>query len=401
MKTAIAIVQNILLPKLEKDSKFSEKKVDSAFWEKFTTDLLRFEEDAKPIYGSIYSLELANAEKIIGKLPNIYPQFIKHLAESYVLEQTSEATDYLLKTSNATFLKDVRFLETMQKAIKNVERKRIKADLPKSYERLTFELSDADLANVARKKGREDLKEKMKQWDEELVEEDDMAPVYSMLTDENKNKNEAKVVSLSWMKYSVAASIIIATGIFYFKNTDTDLVPIENTVVTKEKVKDKIQPQINLPTFEAIVLAPIETTSRTVTVSQPESLGFTSDKKVIVTINFKDATKRMLSLEKVLEQNKTSQTIDSKILGQHKSELANLKTQKGKYVFDGKTLTLFSKKGTTDYAVMQTEEQLYYLKKEDEYYTLKLSNTQLALEKVTNATTIDTLEKIYFGNPQP
>lgn len=152
MKTAIVLVQNMLLPKLEKDSKFSQEKVSSAFWEKFTTDLLHFEEDAKPLYASIYSLELDNPEKIIDKLPNIYSEFLKELAESYVLEEHSQATDYLLKTNNATFAKEIDFLKTIQQAIKSVERKRIKADLPTSYERLTFELSETDLANATKKK---------------------------------------------------------------------------------------------------------------------------------------------------------------------------------------------------------------------------------------------------------
>jgi hypothetical protein len=204
MKTTIAIVQNIILPKLEKDSKFSGEKVDVAFWEKFATDLLHFEADAKPIYASIYSLELDNPEKIIDKLPSIYSQFLKELAESYVLGQTSEATDYLLKTDNKAFAKEIDFLKTMQQAIKSVERKRIKADLPTSYERLTFELSETDLANATKKKGREDLREKMKQWDRELEEES--VPVVAMLTN---NKKETKVISLSWMKYGSIAAIFI------------------------------------------------------------------------------------------------------------------------------------------------------------------------------------------------
>ena len=167
METTL-VIKNILLPKLEKDPRFSEKKVDSAFWEKFATDLVHFEEDAKPLYARIYSLELDNPEKIINKLPNIHSQFLKVLAENYGLGQTSYATNYLLETNNVVFLKEVQFLQTMQQAIKSVERKRIKAHLPQSYERLTFELSDADLANVARKKGREDLRVKMQQWDKEL-----------------------------------------------------------------------------------------------------------------------------------------------------------------------------------------------------------------------------------------
>lgn len=399
MKTAIDILKSIVLPKLEKDLRFDVQKTNVDFWEKFSTDLLHFEEDAKPIYASIYSLELSDAEKVIAKLPDLYSKFIKELAETYVVGESSEATDYLLKTKNENFCKEVSFLKTMQQAIKSVERKRIKADLPNSYDRLVFELSETDVANVIKKKSREDLKEKFKQWDAELEEVSE--PVYSnhnstLANDTVQNqesKKETKVISLSWIKYAAAASIIIAAGIFYFKNTDTDLVPIENTVVTKEKVKDKIQPQLIPPTIEAIVLAPIETTSRTIIVLQQESLGYISDKKVKITINFKDATKRILSLEKVLEQDKT---VDSKILDQYKSELIQLKAQKDKYVFEGKTLTLFSKKGTSDYAVIQLEEQVHYLKKGDGYYTLKVNNTPLVLEKVSNPSLIETLDKISF-----
>lgn len=217
MKTAIAIVQNIILPNLEKDIKFSEEKVDSAFWEKFSTDLLHFEEDAKPLYALIYSLELVKPEKIIDKVPNIYAQFVKELAESYVLDQTTDATDYLLKTNNEAFLKEIDFLKTMQQAIKSVERKRIKADLPKSYERLTFELSETDLANATKKKGREDLREKMKQWDKELVEDDsnfvltDNSPITlnEDISEYSIRKSRTQVISLSWMKYGSIAAIFI------------------------------------------------------------------------------------------------------------------------------------------------------------------------------------------------
>lgn len=207
METSL-VIKNIFLPKLEKDPKFSKKKVDSAFWEKFVTDLVHFEEDAKPLYTSIYSLELDNPEKTIDKLPSIYAQFLKELAESYVLDKTSDATKYLLETNNAIFLKEVQFLKSMQQAIKSVERKRIKADLRKSYERLTFELSDADLANVVRKKGREDLREKFKQWDDELKPKHEPKIFYS-LSNERDSKPKPKVISLSWMKYASIAAIFI------------------------------------------------------------------------------------------------------------------------------------------------------------------------------------------------
>ena len=155
------IIKNILLPKLKKDSKYSDEKVGASFWKNFSTVLVRFEENAQPLYTAIYSLELGNPEQIIDKLPKIYAQFLKELAECYVLGQTSEATDYLVKTNNKTFLKEVQFLKTMQQAIKSVERKRIKTELPQSYDRLTFELSETEIANAIKKKAREELKKKL------------------------------------------------------------------------------------------------------------------------------------------------------------------------------------------------------------------------------------------------
>lgn len=207
METTL-VIKNILLPKLEKDPNFSEEKVDAAFWGKFATDLVHFEEDAKPLYAGIYSLELDNPEKIIDKLPNIYAQFLKELAESYVLGKTSDATKYLLETNNVVFLKEVQFLKSMQQAIKSVERKRIKADLPKSYERLTFELSETEIANAIKKKGREDFKEKFKQWDGEL-EKEKRPLIYYSLSNERDSKPKPKVISLSWMKYASIAAIFI------------------------------------------------------------------------------------------------------------------------------------------------------------------------------------------------
>ncbi len=387
------IIKNILLPKLKKDSKYSDEKVVASFWKNFSTVLVRFEENAQPLYTAIYSLELGNPEQIIDKLPKIYAQFLKELAECYVLGQTSEATDYLVKTNNKTFLKEVQFLKTMQQAIKSVERKRIKTELPQSYDRLTFELSETEIANAIKKKAREELKKKMKLWDAEL---EDGVPVISManLEDEiTSDKTRSKVISLSWMEYAVAASIIIAAGIFYFKNTGTPEIPVENSVVIKEKKNN--QPQLHPTVTETIALASIETTSSTVTVLQPESLGFSSDKKVKITINFKDATKRILSLENALRQSRTT---DPKIFGQYKVELIQLKRQKDNYVFDGQIMTLFNKKAATDYAVMQTEEQLYYLKTGDEYYNLKVSNSPMVLEKVVSTTILETLEKIHFEN---
>jgi hypothetical protein len=412
MKIAIDLVKNIVLPEIKKDLKFDLQKLNADFWEKFSTDLLHFEADAKPLYASIYSLELAYAEKIIDKLWGLYSKLIEELAESYALGQPSEAADYLLKTDNEIFLKKVGFLKTMQQAIKSVERKSIKADLPKSYERLTFELSDTDLANASRKTGRVDLKEKMKKWDKELVEESTelvtanlSEPKLSYNLDQYAiPRSKSKVISLSWMKYAVAASIIMATGIFYFKNIDLGIVPTENSVVTtpdkKEDKKDIQKPEMFPPAKAAASIRNIVFTSnRTVMVLEPSfSLGYASNNtKEKVSVFFKDVPFYILRYEKVLKNLKNEKSVTKDNLEFYKKELATLKKENGKYEFKEGELFLYEK-DTKDYKVLLTEEHQYYLKKGETYYTLKVTETPLPLEKVTDAITIETLEKISFEN---
>ena len=160
MKLAIDILQSLLLPKLEKDNQFDANKIAAPFWKKLTLALCDFEKDAKPAYAIIYSLELENPEKIISKLDTVYDSFIKELAENYVLGSTSETIEILLKSKNVAFEKEVHFLQHLENAIKKSERKRIKQELPTLYEKLAFELSDAEIDSAVKKKSREDLKKK-------------------------------------------------------------------------------------------------------------------------------------------------------------------------------------------------------------------------------------------------
>ena len=301
MKTTL-VIKDILLPKLEKDFKFSAEQVDSVFWEKFTTDLVHFEEDAKPLYALIYSLELDNPEKIIDKLPNIYTQFLKELAECYVLGQTSEATNYLLKTNNEAFFKEVQFLQTMQQAIKSVERKRIKTDLPKSYERLTFELSDADLANVTRKKGREDLREKFKQWDDELKPKREPKIFYS-LSNERDSKPKPKVISLSWMKYASIAAIFIIGFMIWQPNklSNEDLFSQYNS---EESIIQSIDYQKMATVSESGGVRGGEILFQNYTKSETEEAmeaielfknnNFEKSKRILITLNPKEKNNQLL-----------------------------------------------------------------------------------------------------------
>jgi hypothetical protein len=225
----------------------------------------------------------------------------------------------------------------------------------------------------------------------------------SIITEKVSNK-KSKVISLSWMKYAVAASIIIAAGLFYFKNTDPGIVPVENRVVTtpdKKNDKNDIQkPEMSPPLIPAASLrATVFTSNRTVIVLESSSsLGFASNnKKEKILVFFKDVPSYILGYEKFFENLKSEKSLTKYNLELYKKELITLKEENGKYEFEKGELFLYEK-DTKNYKVLLSEGHQYYLKKGETYYTLKVTETPLPLGKVTDAAAIESLEKISFEN---
>ena len=398
MKLAIDIVQSLLLPKLEKDASFDANQTNIAFWETFTTAFLDFEKDAKPVYAAIYSLGLKDAEKIISKLDTVYISFIKELAENHVLGISSEAIDYFITSKNSAFEKEVRFFTDLQNAITKMERKRIKTELPKTFDKLSFEISDDAIALAITKKEREALKEKMNAWDEQLVNSEE-SPVYSVSA-----KKETKVISLSWIKYAAAACIVLTAGIMYFKfNTDNNLVqPGDTNVVTAPVKKETITPEIPLE-----ALAEVTTVSRSSSVLS--DLGYASNTVKIVENNQKA---RKLSIEKVIEKyrqmiekefpenrvgvSSRKTELESKINSLQK-ELFLLNEREKQYFFDGKTLVLFVSTTAKENSILRYNDS-YYLKRDINFYRLTVAVQPQPYKKESNSEVINDLDKILYDN---
>jgi hypothetical protein len=396
MEKSIEIVKSLLIPKLEKDISFHSLTFKDAFWETFTLSFLNYENDAKPTYELIYSLQLDNAERIFDKLTTIYSKLIKELAENYVLGNNDRATDFLIQNDNSTFQKEVRFLETMQQAIKSVERKRIKADLPTLNERLTFELSDTEIAAVAKKIEREDLRANFKKWDEELKVKSEPTIYYSLDT-ETKTVQKSKVISLSWIKYAVAACVVVTAGVLYFKfsnnNVDSFIEQDENTVVTIDEKKDSDAK----PTTEKPIKTYVTSTSE-VSVQYPSSLGFTNTGTAKpITIYFKDAS---LTIDRL----KKEYTISDKVAGSGpraktiEKQLKLLEAKSGKYEFDGKQLIIYSEKNKELLSVLTIDEKTFYLKRGNQYSPLYFTKIPLSFQSVKEPALIEQLEKISFEN---
>ncbi|TAE72607.1 MAG: hypothetical protein EAZ85_09320 [Bacteroidetes bacterium] len=403
MKLAIDIVQSLLLPKLEKDASFDANQTNIAFWEIFTTAFLDFEKDAKPVYAAVYSLGLKDAEKIISKLDTVYISFIKELAENHVLGISSEAIDYLITSKNSTFEKEVHFFTDLKNAITKVERKRIKMELPKTFDKLSFEISDDDIALAIKKKEREALKEKMNAWDEQLVTSEE-SPVYSVSA-----KKETKVISLSWIKYAAAACIVLTAGIMYFKlNTDTNLVqPGDTNVVTAPVKKDTTSKDTITAEIPSEALVEVTTVSRSSSVLS--DLGYASNTVKIVENNQKA---RKLSIEKVIEKyrqmiekefpenrvgvSSRKTELESKINSLQK-ELFLLNEREKQYFFDGKTLVLFVSTTAKENSILRYNDS-YYLKRDINFYKLTVAVQPQPYKKESNSEVLNDLDKILYDN---
>lgn len=401
MKLAIDIVKKTLLPALEKDPEFDASKLSTTYWATFTESLLDFKNDAKALYAAIYSLELSDPEKIISRLEDIHQSLIEELAENHVLGIHSKAIEYFLVSKNDIFEKEVLFLTNLEKAIKKVERKRIKQDLPKAFDRLTFELSVESIALAIKKKEREALREKMKTWDRELAIIDE-API-QLLND----VKETKIISLSWIKYAVAACFVLGVGVWFFNNQNQGEIT-ENKMVKAPVKKDITSKSIIIPGIPSEALAEVTTVTNNATVIE-SGLGVASN-TIKITENNQKA--RMLSiviaidkylqfLEKELTENKVGVSsrvneLESKISSLQK-ELALLKEREKQYVFDGKALVLYVSNTSKENTIV-LYEGTYYLKKDADYFKLTVATAPQLYKKIIDTNLINNLDDILSEN---
>lgn len=403
MKLAIDIVKKALLPALEKDPEFDLSKLSITYWETFTENLLDFKNDAKPLFTSIYSLELSDPEKIISIIEDIYQSLIEELAETHVLGVHSKAIEYFLVSKNDIFEKEVLFLTNLEKAIKKVERKRIKQDLPKAFDRLTFELSDENIALAIKKKEREALREKMKAWDQELaVTEEEPIQLFN-------DVKETKVISLSWIKYAVAACFVLGVGVWFF-NTQNQGVKTENNMVRTPVKKDTTSNSTTTPEIPSVSMAEVTTISKTSPVIE-SGLGFAPQNNNIKIVE-NNQKARMISIDSAIKkyrqllENEFAQNklgVDPRVkalelkINSLEEELALLKDKERKYVFDGKALVMYVSANDKENTIL-LKQDTYYLKRDSNFYKLTISNQPQQYQKVNDTDLLRLLDKILFDN---
>ena len=435
MELATDLLKNILIPQLEKDFNFESTKINDSFLDTISLALITFENDAKPLYTIIYSLELENAEKIISKIPVMYSTYIKELAEQSVLGYKNSLIDKLIENKNETFSKEVLFFKTMEAVIIKSGRQQLKKNLPEAYDRLVFELDEKTLESVAKKKSREDFKAKFKQWDEELAKvKSPLSRVKFSLSEDKESvsesndiesflrgeefdsystKSKGKVISLSWIKYAVAACVFLTAGVLYIKlstNTNDNFIPTdENSIVTAPVNKDNTSKPTITPEIPSEALAEVVSVTKNSSVIK-SGLGYASKNNniKIVENNQKDRkvsiVKAIENYQKMLEDkfegNKVSyesivKAIQAKI-SELKKEWALLNEREKYYNFDGKELVLYVTTTAKENTILLYDET-YYLKKDAEFYRLTIASQPQLYEKERNSDVLSKLDKIYNG----
>lgn len=340
METTIKIVQDLLLHELEKDSNFNPGNVSIAFWESFAKYLLNFEEDDKPVYALINGLIINNTEVITSALPYIYEDFILELAESYVLGKKSFGTKHLLTTKNPLFQEQVIFLKTLE--------------------------------DVIEEKRREKLKKMFRKWDKELA------------------KKETKVISLSWMKYAIAACFAFVFSTWFFKNQSNQY----NLILPEE------------------TLAEVSIDVKSVDIIKNKDLGFTSEEKQVTIIqnlhgdritSINKAIKtyqELINEERFVEENKASlEQLNNRIIILQK-ELISLKEKEKLYRFNTSEINVYDTAKTNRYKILQLDS-IYYLIKNKTLFRLTQSKTLLPYKEVNDNSLKTNIDDLLFINGIP
>ena len=410
MEKEIQIIQDLFIPVLQKDERFDASKCDNAFWEKILQEFIDYQQDSKPFYATVYSLELAEPMKVIHKLENLQHSFLDQLAEENVLGYSSEGI-VKLEQNNPFFKERVQFYKNLEKAIILSERKRMKSELPSMYDKYTFELDEKQLAQAIANRERKALRDKMKLWDKELLAEKEEEQVIEL----SANKTITKTFPLmSYIKYALAACLVIGLGFWFelyinttkiqtFGSSDRDTENVENY-----EIEDSNSLELPNP-----VLVDATNVSKDTNALVNEGMGYTSSNNKIKLVSINN-TERIVSIKNAIDtyqkfiqkellkdsgadpKNKKIRIEVEKNIDSLAKELTELQKKQNTYLFDGKKLTLYDI--PSDNITLLAFENKFYVKNKNDFYVLTVANEPQQFSKVIDDALKENLEKILFDN---
>ncbi|GGG51802.1 hypothetical protein [Bizionia arctica] len=382
MTSIILHIKNRLEPVFQEQGLLiSDKSIE---WEAIYKGFLMYISDPKPLYQELYRMKLKNPEHVISQLDNLYDAFMTDLAEDFVLGKNNKSIIGLLGKEDSILDNKIIALQQLKAVITKTERQRIIQDLDEMGQRAAFVIAESTLETALKKKARTDLKEQFSAWDAELKEVKVEEPMHELESkiyqkkmlgssktlelDTEENSRNSRVISLSWIKYAVAASVLIMAGIFYFKSFDRT---------------DNIDH----------VLANVETTTQTVSIIENQGMGYISNEKdQQVELIFNDYTKRIVSIKDILNED----TYENDSF--YKNELDSLKLLENTYVFDENQLTLNLENTNQKFHFIHFNDAGFYLKIDDSFYHVINTNSPVKLVVENDDTIVEQLEKIIFEN---
>ena len=209
----------------------------------------------------------------------------------------------------------------------------------------------------------------------------------------------------TYVKYAVAACVVLAIGIGVYQYTKQDSGP-ENILADSSDKPNIIQNKDELPVIETLPIAEISTTNNSYSVLK-SGLGYGEvEEKVSVMVS--NQKNRILSIEKAIsgyaDQLKKIQNPEDELLvsdlknriSSLESELAQLNSREKKYDFDGKVLKLYTTSGNQEYQVLRLGAD-FYLSFNGKFYKLSIAKKPQTLREETDTNVLSALDKIIFN----
>lgn len=322
-------------------------------WSSITEGFIKYTDDPNHLIHEIKKLGFKDTDEIILKLPVLHETILDELAEEFINDDESEIINEFVNAKNPLFEEKTRFYQLLKNVITKLERERIILELPNSYNKLALNTSEKNIELAFKNKGREDLKNKFNKWDKELKEEKGLT------------KPRGKIAALSWIKFTVAASLVLGVGfsIFSLYNNFNQEYDIADLIVVKDNA--------------------------TIVSNSGEGYTFSSSpsSKKEITINYVDQSAKIASLEKVINDN-VGTNIDH-----YKKELDDLIFRENKYTFIDNEFTFYHKK-FKELLLIELEKKYLYIKFNASFYRIKKTTEPLTLIKETDKDIISKLEKI-------
>jgi len=287
---------------------------------------------------------------------------------------------------------------------------------------ITQEIFERELKTAITLVERKFLKKRFQQLDKEMEEEENLTFIgksqlsealsprsiadYRIEAEAPFQAEESKAKYFSnYVKYAVAACVVLAIGIGVYQYTKQDSGP-ENILADSSDKPNLNQNKDELPVIETLPIAEITTTKNSYSVLK-SGLGYGEvEEKVSVMVN--NQKDRILTVEKAISgytdqlkkiQNPEAEQVVSDLknrISSLESELAQLNLREKQYDFDGKVLKLYTNSGNQEYQILRLGAD-FYLSFNGKFFKLSIAKEPQTLREETDDKVLNALDKIIFN----